>query len=111
MVDNATALRQGEVDVVPLFEPFADELIAAGEGHLWYAVAARGPTAYTSFYMRRRVLASRRDDMKKLVRGLYRTQKWLHAPPPAALADAVQSFFPSVPPTLLCAAVARYHMR
>jgi NitT/TauT family transport system substrate-binding protein len=46
--------------VVQLFEPFANELIVAGEGHLWYAVAARGPTAYTSFYMRRRVLASRR---------------------------------------------------
>jgi NitT/TauT family transport system substrate-binding protein len=42
------------------------------------------------------------------VRGLYRTQKWLHARPPEALADAVQSFFPSVPATLLRAAVARY---
>jgi NitT/TauT family transport system substrate-binding protein len=109
MVDNAAALRRGEVDVVQLFEPFAEELIAAGEGHLWYAAATPGPTAYTSFYIRRRVLAAHRDEMKKLVRGLYRTQKWLHAQPPEALADAVQSFFPSVPPTLLRAAVARYH--
>ena len=109
MADNAAALRHGAVDVVQLFEPFAEELITAGEGHLWYAAAARGPTAYTSFYMRRHVLASRRDEMKRLVRGLYRTQKWLHAQPPEALADAVQSFFPSVPPTLLRAAVARYH--
>ena len=108
MVDNAAALRRGEVDVVQLFEPFAEELIAAGEGHLWYAAAARGPTAYTSFYMRRRVLATRRDEMKRLVRGLYRTQKWLHAQPPEALAEAVQSFFPSVPTTLLRGAVARY---
>jgi NitT/TauT family transport system substrate-binding protein len=46
--------------------------------------------------------------MKKLVRGRYRTQKWLHARPPEALADAVQSFFPGVPPTLLRPAVARY---
>jgi NitT/TauT family transport system substrate-binding protein len=108
MVDNAAALRRGEVDVVQLFEPFAEELITAGEGHLWYAAAARGPTAYTSFYMRRRVLAARRDEIKKLVRGLYRTQKWLHAQPPEALAGAVQSFFPSVRPTLLRGAVARY---
>jgi NitT/TauT family transport system substrate-binding protein len=108
MVDNAAALRRGEVDVVQVFEPFAEELITAGEGHLWYAAAARGPTAYTSFYIRRRVLASRRDEMKKLVRGLYRTQKWLYAQPPGVLADAVQSFFPSVPPTLLRGAVARY---
>ena len=108
MADNAAALRRGELDVVQLFEPFAEELIAAGEGHLWYAAATRGATAYTSFYARRSVLAARRDELKKLVRGLYRTQKWLHAQPPEALADAVQSFFPSVPPTLLRAAVARY---
>jgi ABC-type nitrate/sulfonate/bicarbonate transport system substrate-binding protein len=36
MADNAAALRRGELDVVELFEPFAEELIA-GEGHLWYA--------------------------------------------------------------------------
>lgn len=87
----------------------AEELIAAGEGHVWYAAAARGPTSYTTFYTRRGVLAERRDELKKLVRALYRTQKWLHAHPPEALTDAVQSFFPAVPPSLLRAAVARYH--
>src|SRR5215472_16873822 len=46
--------------------------------------------------------------MKGLVRGLYRAQKWLHAEPPGALANAVQGFFPGTPPTLLRAAVARY---
>src|SRR5271166_4789600 len=108
MADNAAALRRGEADVVQLFQPLAEELIAAGEGHLWYAAATRGPTSYTAFYTRRSVLAARRDEMKKLVRGLYRTQKWLHTHPPEALADAVQSFFPSVPLILLRAAVARY---
>jgi NitT/TauT family transport system substrate-binding protein len=108
MADNAAALRRGALDVVQLFEPFAEELIAADEGHLWYAAATRGPTAYTSFYTRRSVLAARREEFKNLVRGLYRTQKWLHAQPPEALADAVQSFFPNVPPALLRAAVARY---
>ena len=108
MADNAAALRRGELDVVQLFEPFAAELIAAGEGHLWYAAAARGPTAYTSFYARRSVLDARRDELKRMVRGLYRTQKWLHAQPPEPLADAVQSFFPNVAPSLLRGAVARY---
>jgi NitT/TauT family transport system substrate-binding protein len=108
MAENTAALRRGELDVVQLFEPFAEELIAAGEGHLWHAAATRGPTAYTSFYTRRAVLAARRDEMKKLVRGLYRTQKWLHAEPPEALADAVKSFFPGVAPALLRGAVARY---
>jgi NitT/TauT family transport system substrate-binding protein len=108
MAENAAALRRGEQDVVQLFQPFAEELIAAGDGHLWYAAASRGPTSYTSLYARRRVLAERRDELKKMVRGLYRTQKWLHANPPEALADVVQSFFPSAPPPLPRAAVTRY---
>ena len=108
MADNAAALRRGELDVVQLFEPFAEELIASGAGHLWYAAAARSPTAYTSFYTRRNVIAARRHEMKGMVRGLYRTRKWLHTQPPEALADAVQSFFPNVPAALLRGAVARY---
>ena len=108
MADNAAALRRGELDVMQLFEPFGEELIAAGDGHIWYAAAVRGPTAYTSFYTRRRTLAARRDEMKRLVRGLYRTQKWLHGQPPEALANAVQGFFPSAAPTVLRDAVARY---
>jgi NitT/TauT family transport system substrate-binding protein len=108
MRDNAAALHRGELDVVQLFQPFAEELIAAGEGHVWYAAAMRGPTSYTSFYTRRSLLAERRDELKRVVRGLYRTQKWLHASGPEALADAVQYFFPAVPSLLLRAAVARY---
>lgn len=108
MADNVASLRSGELDVVQLFEPFGEELIAAGEGHLWYAAATRGPTAYTSFYTRRSTLAARRDELKSMVRGLYRTQKWLHAQPPEALAQAVQAFFPGVPVSLLQGAVARY---
>jgi NitT/TauT family transport system substrate-binding protein len=108
MADNITALRRGELDVVQLFQPFAEELIARGDGHLWYAAASRGPCSYTSFYTRRSVLAGRRDQLKAIVRGLYRTQKWLHATPPEALADVVQSFFPSVPQPLLGASITRY---
>lgn len=109
MADNVAAMRRGELDVVQLFQPFAEELITAGDGHVWYAAAARGPTSYTSLYARRIVLAARRDELKKMVRGLYRTQKWLHANPPEALADTFGSFFPEVPPPLLRSAVARYH--
>jgi NitT/TauT family transport system substrate-binding protein len=109
MADNAAALRRGELDVVQLFQPFAEELIAAGDGHVWYSAASRRPTSYTSLYARRGILTERRNELKKMVRGLYRTQKWLHANSPESLADVVQSFFPSVPSPLLRAAVARYH--
>jgi NitT/TauT family transport system substrate-binding protein len=108
MADNVAALRRGEFDVVQLFQPFAEELIAAGDGQIWYAAATRGPTSYTSFYARRTTLIGRGEELKKMVRGLYRTQKWLHASPPEAIADVVQSFFPTVPAPLLRAALARY---
>ena len=108
MAENVAALRRGELDVVQLFQPFAEERIAAGGGHLWYAAATRGPTSYTSFYTRRTTLTTRREELKMLVRGLYRTQKWLHASPPGAITEAIQSFFPAVPASLLQAAIARY---
>ena len=108
MADNAVSLCRGEFDVVQLFQPFAEELIAAGDGHIWYAAASRGPTSYTSFYTRRTTLTARREELKKLIRGLYRTQKWLHASPPEAIAEIIQSFFPAVPASLLQAAIARY---
>jgi NitT/TauT family transport system substrate-binding protein len=108
MAENVAALRRGELDIVQLFEPFAEELISAGDGHIWYAAATRGPTSYTSFYARRITLAARREELQMLVRGLYRTQKWLYASPPSSIAEAVQSFFPAVPAPLLRAAIARY---
>src|SRR5262245_10945778 len=49
MGDNCAALRAGTVDVVQVFQPYAQELLASGSGHVWYAAASRGPTAYTTF--------------------------------------------------------------
>ncbi len=46
--------------------------------------------------------------MASLVRGLYRTQKWLHRTSVETLAETVQSYFPAVPQTLLRPALARY---
>jgi NitT/TauT family transport system substrate-binding protein len=108
MADNMAALRRGEVDVVQLFQPLAEALIASDDGHLWYAAADRGPCSYTSFYTRRSILDAKRDELLKLVRGLYRTQKWLHRAMPDAIADVVEPYFPAVPLPLLRAAVARY---
>jgi NitT/TauT family transport system substrate-binding protein len=108
MADNMAALRAGSVDVVQLFQPLAEELIEDGSGHLWYAAATRGPCSYTTLYARRGVLAAKRDEFRLLVRGLYRTQKWLHAQPAEVLGEVVQSYFPAVPRARLVAALARY---
>ena len=100
MADNAAALRRGEVDVVQLFQPFVEELIEAGAGHIWYAAAARGPTSYTTLYARRALLAERRDECLRMVRALHRTLKWVHAGTGAQLAAAIADVFPG------CAAAA-----
>ena len=108
MAENADSLRRGEIDVVQLFQPFAEELLAAGAGHLWYAAADRGPCSYTTFYARRAALEAKRDEMRRLVRGLYRTQRWLAGATPERVAEVVAPYFPAVPQPLLTAALARY---
>jgi NitT/TauT family transport system substrate-binding protein len=47
--------------------------------------------------------------MLKLVRALYRTQKWLHRQTADALADVVAVYFPAVERRLLTAALRRYY--
>ncbi len=108
MAGNMAALKRGAADAVQLFQPLAEELIASGEGHLWYAAADRGPCSYTTFYARRPTVAAKREELRRLVRGLYRTQKWLHREGPVALAELMQAYFPAVPQPLLLAAIARY---
>jgi len=108
MSANADALRRGEVDVVQLFQPFVEELLESGAGHIWYAAADRGPTSYTTLYARRPVLAARREECRRMVRALYRTLKWVRAADGARLAAAIAAYFPDVPQACLARALERY---
>jgi len=108
MASNAAALSRGEVDVVQLFQPFVEELVEAGAGHIWHAAAGRGPTSYTSLYARRALLAERRDECVALVRAIHRTLGWVHAGTGAQLAAAIAGYFPDVPPARLAGALDRY---
>ena len=108
MAENCTALLAGNLDVVQLFEPFVSNLLADHGCHVWYAQASRGPTSYTTFYTRRSLLTQRRDELRRMVRAIYRTQQWLAAASAAAIAEAVQAYFPGVPPAILAAACGRY---
>ena len=108
MADNMAALRRGAADVVQLFQPFAEQLIEEGSGHLWYAAADRGPCSYTTFYARRPVFEAKRDELQRMVRGLYRTQKWLATATPATISSVVAPYFEGMAPALLTAALARY---
>jgi NitT/TauT family transport system substrate-binding protein len=108
MPENAAALRDGRYDVVQLFQPFAEDLIASGAGHIWYAQASRGPCSYTDFYAPRATLENRSDEILRMTRAMYRAQKWLHARPAAEIVGAVAGFFPDVRPEILTACVGRY---
>src|SRR5579872_3682119 len=103
MADNVAALRRGDIDVAQVFEPFAAEF-----GHVWYAQASRGPTSYTTLYARRGLLHTRRDDLYRMVRAIFHTQKWVADADGAAIADTIARFFPDVPPATLATACARY---
>lgn len=108
MAENAAALREGAVDVVQLFQPYAEELLRSGAGHVWYAAAERGHTAYTSFYTRRSTLEERRDELLAMTRAVHRVQKWLVENDGAAVYAAVRDYFPDADGGVFAAAIDRY---
>ncbi len=108
MAENVAALGANEVDVVQLFEPFVSTLVTEGAGHVWYAAAERGPTSYTTFYTRRGLLTARRDELRRMVRAIHRTQLWVAGATGVQISDAIADYFPDVPPAIRAAACARY---
>lgn len=108
MADNAAALRDGRLDAVQLFQPYVEELVATGVGHVWYAAASRGPTAYTALVTRRALVETRRDELLAMTRGMARTLRWMAATPADEIARALAGYFPAIPRELFAAAIDRY---
>jgi len=108
MAENADALRAGGVDVIQVPEPFVETLIREGAGFVWYAAASRGLTSYTTLYTTGTFAADNRPAMVALARGVYETQRWLHAAGPDAVAEAAAPWFDDVDSAILRGAVARY---
>ena len=96
MAENAAALRTGEVDVIQIFQPYAKELELSGAGHVWYAAANRGPTAYTTLNTTREYAERNPETLAGMCRAMYRTQKWIHAHDGRALAKLVSAYFPDL---------------
>lgn len=108
MAENAELLRSGSVDVIQVLEPFAQELVANGAGHIWWAAANRGHTSYTCFYTRRAILTARQVEFTSMTRAIYRTQRWIHSASGSEIAAAVANYFPDIPGDVLTAALTRY---
>jgi len=101
-------LRAGKLDAIQVFQPYAEQLIASGAGHVWYAAATRGLTAYTTLVTRRSTLAARGEELLAMTRGLHRTLGWFKATPAQEIVRAVKQFFPDVDPEIFAAAIERY---
>jgi len=108
MDENEAALRAGRLDAVHLFQPHAERLIASGAGHLWYAAATRGLTAYTTLVTRRDVLRQREDELLRMTRAVHRTLGWFAATPATDIAVRLRDYFPGVPTPIFAAAIERY---
>jgi NitT/TauT family transport system substrate-binding protein len=108
MAENAAALRSGTLDAVQLFQPYVEELVASGAGHIWYAAADRGLTAYTTLVTRRSLIDSRRDELLRMTRAMARALHWISATQGSAIARALVEFFPAVPQPVFAAAMDRY---
>lgn len=108
MAENAEALREGRVDAIQVFEPFVEELLYEGAGHVWYAAARRGPTSYTTLYTSRRFAEANGDALTALAGGVMEALDWLHGHGAEALAERLQGYFPALDPARLAGALARY---
>ena len=108
MAENVAALKAGKVDVIQVFEPFPSLLLAEGAAHIWYEQARRGHTSYTCFYARRGTLSARRDELKRMVRAIDKTEKWVAQASGRDIARTIAPYFTDLPPAILEAACTRY---
>jgi NitT/TauT family transport system substrate-binding protein len=108
MPENLAALRAGDIDVMQAFQPFVEQAVEAGVGHIWYAAASRGLTAYTSLYTTRQCLTRDAEGLLRMTRAMYRTQQWIATHSAAEVAACVEAFFPDLPRPTLTAAIERY---
>lgn len=111
MTENAAALRAGDLDVIQVFEPVTDDLVASGDGHLWHAFSDRGPTAYTTFYTTGRFAEENRDTCLAMTRAMARTQTALFAMPAEEIAGAVAGYFPDLGLDALARIITGYRDR
>ena len=108
MAENEAALAAGTIEAVQLFQPHAERLIRSGKGHVWYAAARRGRTAYTTLVTRRGTLEKRAEELARMVRAFHRTLGWFAGATALEIAAVIASYFRDVPVPLLAQCIERY---
>jgi NitT/TauT family transport system substrate-binding protein len=108
MAGNLEALRNGELDVAQLFEPYVSMALRAGIGEILYAASTRGPTVYTTFLATRDGIERNRAAFAAMIRAVRRMQSWLYDHSAEDLADVVVPFYRDVTRDLLADSLRRY---
>jgi NitT/TauT family transport system substrate-binding protein len=108
MAGNLEALRNRQLDVAQMFEPYASMALRTGAGDILYAASARGPTVYTTFLATRMGIERHRDAFIAMARAIGRMQNWLAEHGAEELAQLIAEFYPDVAPDVLASSLARY---
>ena len=109
LADAIAAFRAGEGDFLETTQPAVEELVAAGAAHVAVSMGeATGPVPFTSYMATPDFLAREPELVRRFVRAVYRTQRWLAASDPAAVARVVASAFPAMRTGLLERAAGRF---
>lgn len=108
MTENAALLRTGELDVIQVFQPYAQQLVDEGRGHLWYAAATRGLSTYTTLNTTRSFIERHPQTVLGMTRAMYRTLQWLRAHDGPTIASRLAEWFPELPHATLAACCATY---
>ncbi|MBT6307241.1 MAG: ABC transporter substrate-binding protein [Rhodospirillaceae bacterium] len=110
MRENALAFKKGSLDIVQVFEPYAEELIEAG-GHIWHSFSARGDIAFTTFYSTKDFVAKQRSACKSLIRAMNKSLRKLHETPELEIANIIgPKYFPELKVSSYENIIRRYKM-
>ncbi|MGH7098429.1 MAG: ABC transporter substrate-binding protein [Stellaceae bacterium] len=108
MPENLRALAGSEIAAAQFFEPFVEEALGSGVGHIWLQASRRGRTSYTAFVTTRARLSDEPAALLCMVRAIHRAQRWIADHAPGEIAAAVAPFFPALDRGVLMRALARY---
>ena len=108
MAENLRALRNGQLDVVQVFEPYASLAVQDGAGQILYEASARGPTVYTTFITTRERIERHRTAFAGMTRAVARMQDWLASHGAEELGEIAAPFFPDLPRHILVSSLMRY---
>jgi NitT/TauT family transport system substrate-binding protein len=99
----------GDAHYLQVPNPFAEQLIREGTGHLVATLGDEsGYICYSSFAATPDYVANNPDTVQRFVRGYYRAQQWVANNEPAAVADRISGIFPDYDPEILVGSIRRY---